>query len=91
MAEAWVFTAKQALNSGVVGRQRELPRLCKAGGDYGRRAHAMLINNLGAASIEMLILTNDLLASSISDRITVIGPSCHDDRAGYAWVFDFGC
>jgi dihydroxyacetone kinase len=39
--------------------------------------HAMLINNLGAASVlEMLILTNDLLASSIGDRIAlVIGPS----------------
>jgi dihydroxyacetone kinase len=39
--------------------------------------HAVLINNLGGASVlEMSILTQDLLASDISDRIThIVGPA----------------
>ncbi|MFT5066174.1 MAG: dihydroxyacetone kinase [Reinekea sp.] len=39
--------------------------------------HAVLINNLGGASVlEMSILTQDLLASDISDKIThIVGPA----------------
>jgi hypothetical protein len=83
---------EEALNSGVVGRQRSEYQGCAAGGDMADAPTLMLINNPGRrVRIEMLILTSIFWRPASGTELRSYWPTAMMTALDMHGVFDFGC